>query len=164
MWFKTSIVTQKFQRTAFRVRLLVPLDVPHQPSYELSSMILNSHCKPRPSVFVADRRATVLSEVGIANLCYRESVEDRVHQALPDRLEAIHELFGQIPDTLEDVWVQKDLRDEAAAHQLIDRTIATRNPFDFRYSKVEDADWETCSAVLNKTSVKELMFSGWKSQ
>ena len=44
------------------------------------------------------------SEIWIANLRYRDSVEDRVHQVLADRLEAIHELFGQIPDTLEDVW------------------------------------------------------------
>lgn len=109
------------------------------------------------------RIGQVRSEVWIANLRYRDSVEDRVHQVLADRLEAIHELFGQIPDTLEDVWVQIALKDEAAAEQLIDRTTATRNPFDIKYSKVEDADWETCSAVLNKTSVRELMSSGWKS-
>ena len=37
------------------------------------------------------------SEIWIANLRYRESVEDRVHQVLASRLEAIHGLFGQIP-------------------------------------------------------------------
>lgn len=100
-------------------------------------------------------------EVWIANLRYRGSVEDRVHQVLADRLEAIHGLFGQIPDTLEDVWVQVALNDEAAANQLIDRTTATRNPFDEKYSKVEDADWETCASVLNGLTVKELLSSGW---
>lgn len=80
------------------------------------------------------------NEIWIANLRYRDSVEDRVHQVLADRLEAIHGLFGQIPDTLEDVWVQVALNDEAAANQLIDRSTATRNPFDAKYSKVEDAD------------------------
>ena len=62
------------------------------------------------------------SEIWIANLRYRGSVEDRVHQVLADRLEAIHGLFGQIPDTLEDVWVQVALNDEQSANQLIDRT------------------------------------------
>ena len=80
---------------------------------------------------------------------------------LADRLEAIHGLFGQIPDTLEDVWVQVALNDEKAANQLIDRTAATRNPFDVKYSKVEDADWETCATVLNDISMKELMSQGW---
>ncbi len=101
------------------------------------------------------------SEIWIANLRYRDSVEDRVHQVLADRLESIHGLFGQIPDTLEDVWVQIALHDEQAARQLIDRTTATRNPFDVKYSKVEDADWETCTSVLNKVSMREILTKGW---
>ena len=101
------------------------------------------------------------SEIWIANLRYRGSVEDRVHEVLADRLEAIHGLFGQIPDTLEDVWVQIALNDEQAAKQLIDRTTATRNPFDAKYSKVEDADWETCSLVLEPLAVKEQLSRGW---
>ena len=101
------------------------------------------------------------SEVWIANLRYRGSVEDRVHQVLADRLEAIHGLFGQIPDTLEDVWVKVALNDEKAASQLIDRTAATRNPFDAKYSKVEDDDWETCASVLNGVSMKELLSKAW---
>ncbi len=101
------------------------------------------------------------NEIWIANLRYRDSVEDRVHQVLADRLEAIHGLFGQIPDTLEDVWVQVALNDEAAANQLIDRSTATRNPFDAKYSKVEDADWETCAVVLNGLSMREMLSQGW---
>ncbi len=101
------------------------------------------------------------SEIWIANLRYRDSVEDRVHQVLANRLEAIHGLFGQIPDTLEDVWVQVALNDEQTARQLIDRTVATRNPFDVKYSRVEDADWETCSVVLNPIRVKEILSIGW---
>ena len=101
------------------------------------------------------------SEIWIANLRYRDSVEDRVHQVLADRLAAIHTLFGQIPDTLEDVWVNVALRDEQEAQRLIDRSTTTRNPFDIKYSKVEDADWETCTSVLNAISIKELLSKGW---
>ncbi len=100
-------------------------------------------------------------EVWIANLRYRDSVEDRVHQVLASRLESIHNLFGQIPDTLEDVWVNVALKDEAEARLLIDRASATRNPFDTKYSKVEDADWETCSMVLDPLAVKEQLSKGW---
>ncbi len=101
------------------------------------------------------------NEVWIANLRYRGSVEDRVHNVLADRLEAIHDLFGQIPDTLEDVWVQVALNDEAEANQLIDRAAATRNPFDVKYSRVEDANWEACSSVLNPISVREILEKRW---
>ena len=47
-----------------------------------------------------------------------------------------------------------------AARRLIDQTTATRNPFDVKYGKVEDADWETCASVLNAVSVKELFSRG----
>ena len=101
------------------------------------------------------------NQIWIANLRYRDSVEDRVHHVLAERLQAIHELFGQIPDTLEDVWVRVALNDEAEIAELIDRTTATRNPFDKKYSKVEDDDWESCSTVLSSIGVRELMEKGW---
>ncbi len=69
-------------------------------------------------------------------------------------------MFGQIPDTLEDVWTHVALNDEQAARQLIDRTASTRNPFDVKYSKVEDADWETCATVLNRVTVREARQTG----
>jgi hypothetical protein len=33
--------------------------------------------------------------------------------------------------------------------------------FDVKYSKVEDADWETCASVLNGVRMKELLSLGW---
>ena len=83
------------------------------------------------------------------------------NQVLADRLESIHQLFGQIPDTLEDVWVKLALESEQEALQLIDRTAATQNPFDAKYSKVEDADWETCALVLDPLAVREQLSCGW---
>jgi hypothetical protein len=101
-------------------------------------------------------------EVWVANLRYRGSVEDRVHQLLSQRLEAIHTLFGQIPDTLEDIWVQVAQGERAEAEKLIDRTVAlSRNPFDAKYSRVEDVDWETSAAVLDPIELGETMRQGW---
>jgi hypothetical protein len=107
------------------------------------------------------RIGQIRSEVLIANLRYQDSVEDRVHQVLADRLEAIHGIFGQIPDTLEDVWVQVALNNEEEARQIIDQTSVSRNPFDEKYSKVEDADWVTCATVLNSLTTRELFSKGW---
>ena len=101
-------------------------------------------------------------EVWIAYLRYRGSVEDRVHNLLSSRLEAIHTLFGQIPDTLKDVWVQIAEHDEAKARELIERTVETQNPFDVKYSKVEDAQWESCTTVLNAFSTGELLRKPWR--
>jgi SNF2 family DNA or RNA helicase len=43
--------------------------------------------------------------VDLLNLRYRGSVEDRVHLVLAERLQNIHNIFGQVPDTLEDIWI-----------------------------------------------------------
>ena len=101
-------------------------------------------------------------EVWVANLRYRGSVEDRVHQLLSQRLAAIHTLFGQIPDTLEDIWVQVAQGEREDANKLIDRTIAlSRNPFDAKYSRVEDVDWESSTSVLDPVELGETMRQGW---
>ncbi len=101
-------------------------------------------------------------EVWVANLRYRGSVEDRVHQLLSQRLAAIHTLFGQIPDTLEDIWVQVAQGEREEANRLIDRTVAlNRNPFDAKYSRVEDIDWESSAVVLDPVEIGETLRQAW---
>ena len=98
---------------------------------------------------------------GYWHIGYRGSVKVRVHDGLAGRLEAIHDLFRQIPDTLEDVWVETAMSNEEAAKQLIDRTSITRNPFDAKYSKVEDTDWETSPLVMDPSAVKKILRKSW---
>jgi superfamily II DNA/RNA helicase len=101
-------------------------------------------------------------EVWIANLRYADSVEDRVHELLSQRLAAIHTLFGQIPDTLEDAWVDVALGNEEEAKKRINAAASLpRNPFDEKYSHVVDADWETTSRVIDPMEVKAILTQGW---
>jgi hypothetical protein len=106
------------------------------------------------------RMGQVREEVFIYNLRYRGSVEDRVHELLSSRLQAIHDLFGQLPDTLEDAWVAVALRDEERARQIID-AVPREHPFELRYHRVEHVDWESCSRVLDSESQQELLRQGW---
>lgn len=89
--------------------------------------------------------------IKILNLRYKDSVEARVHEVLSDRLRAISDLFGQIPDVLKDVWVEIALDNLAAAQRLIE-DVPNTNPFDERYSVLRDVpEWDTWKEVLNKT-------------
>lgn len=106
------------------------------------------------------RIGQIQDEVWILNLRYRDSVEDRVHELLSSRLEEIHGLFGQIPDVLQDVWVDFALGEIERAKKLIDN-IEPRHPFDERYSKVENIDWEDCSQILNEAEKLVLLRKGW---
>jgi len=99
-------------------------------------------------------------EVLIYNMRYKDSVEDRVHQLLSERLENIRNMFGQVPDTLEDVWVAAALRDEEEAKRVID-AVPKRHPFEMRYDQIENVDWESCSRVLDSMSQLEVLREGW---
>ena len=99
-------------------------------------------------------------EVDILNLRYRDSVEDRVHELLSDRLENINSMFGQIPDILESVWIDVAKGEIEAANTRI-REIKEKHPFDKRYSKVNDLDWESCSTVLRADDIKNRMMTKW---
>ena len=98
--------------------------------------------------------------VTIYNMRYGESVEDRVHELLSSRLQSIRQLFGQIPDTLEDVWTQVALGQRAEAQRIID-ALPERHPFEIRYQQVEKVDWESCATVLSADAKREALREGW---
>jgi len=98
--------------------------------------------------------------VYVYNMRYRGSVEDRVHQLLSQRLAAISGMFGQLPDTLEDVWVTMAQRGAQEAQQKIDE-VPTVHPFQLRYDRISNVDWESCSEVLDAGVQLQMLAGGW---
>ena len=134
-----------------RLGTLINLDLPWNPSR------LEQH-KGR-----IQRIGQVRPEVDVYNMRYAGSVEDRVHELLSQRLESITRLFGQLPDTLEDVWIQVALGEIEAAKQTID-AVPARHPFDLRYHEVKHVDWESCAQVLADDTRREWLACGWSSR
>lgn len=98
--------------------------------------------------------------VEIYNMRYKDSVEDRVHDLLSNRLRDIHNLFGQIPDVLEDVWVAVALGEKERAKKIIDELPKT-HPFEIRYTQVEKIDWESWREVLDASEKERILSQGW---
>jgi hypothetical protein len=98
--------------------------------------------------------------VSIYNMRYKESVEDRVHELLSDRLENIHKMFGQLPDILEDVWIEVAQGQIERAKQIIDG-LPEKHPFDIRWNKIEKVPWESCARVLESTEKRAYLSKGW---
>lgn len=97
------------------------------------------------------------------NLRYKDSVEDKVHQALSDRLKEIHNLFGQIPDVLKNVWIETALDNIQEAKRLIEDLPQT-NPFDNRYANIEAVpQWDTWSEVVNRREKLDELRKPWNS-
>lgn len=97
----------------------------------------------------------------IYNMRYKDSIEDKVHSRLSKRLENISDIFGQIPDVLEDVWINIALGEEEKALQLIDE-VPEKHPFENRYNRgVAHIDWESCSKVLDNKEKRRYLEKGW---
>lgn len=76
-------------------------------------------------------------------------------------MQAIHDIFGQIPDTLEGAWVKVALGEELEARKMIETADKVKHPFDAKYSVVHDAKWEDCPVVINPVGMLELLSRGW---
>ena len=131
-----------------RLGTLINLDLPWNPSrLEQRKGRIQRIGQPR-------------SEVGVYNMRYANSVEDRVRRLLSERLENISRLFGQLPDTLEDVWVRVALGEIEAAKQTID-AVPDEHPFALRYREVRPVDWESCARVLADDARRRSLIRGW---
>ncbi len=102
-------------------------------------------------------------KVLIYNMRYKGSVEDRVHDMLSKRLQNISSIFGQLPDVLEDVWVQVAMGKKAEAEKIID-AVPVQHPFELKYEKqaIGNVDWETCTQVLNEREKRKCLMEGWR--
>ena len=99
----------------------------------------------------------------IYNMRYKDSVEDNVHRRLSERLENVRTLFGQIPDTLEDVWVSEALDSEQEIEKQILKA-ENLHPFEVKYNQnaiSTDTAWESCFEVMNEKERRELLIGGW---
>ena len=131
-----------------RLGTLVNLDLPWNPS----------RLEQRKGRI--QRIGQVRAEVDVCNMRYAGSVEDRVHALLSERCEHISALFGQLPDTLEDVWVQVALGELAEAQRTID-AVPRQHPFALRYRDVRHVDWESCARVLDDAARRTTLERGW---
>ncbi|ORC33984.1 hypothetical protein B4O97_13935 [Marispirochaeta aestuarii] len=106
-----------------------------------------------------------LETIEILNLRYKDSVEDKVHERLSGRLQAIHALFGQIPEVLQNVWIKAAIEDlEEAQKYIEDFQNKAKNPFQGRYEQMDGVpqDWDTWKEVVNKHEKIQELRKGWK--
>ena len=107
------------------------------------------------------RIGQINNTIHVFNMRYKDSVEDRVHDLLSSRLESITSVFGQLPDTLEDVWIDVAKGEIKNAKQIIDN-VPKKHPFENRYNTgVTNIDWDSCSKVLDKKEKRKYFKTEW---
>lgn len=90
------------------------------------------------------------------NLVYAQTRDEKVYSVLPRRLKDKFDIFGSLPDTLDDEWIEGQERMDEELDKYIERHQAAKNAFEIRYQTRESVDpgkerWELCSKVLART-------------
>jgi hypothetical protein len=75
-----------------------------------------------------------------------------------------YDIFGSLPDTIEDEWIEDVERLEEMMNTYIHLRKQARNAFEIRYENQVDPNaerWELCSRVLSRRDVVERLSTPW---
>ena len=102
--------------------------------------------------------------VDMLNLVNQHTVDEVVHERLSERMQDRYNLFGALPDTLSDHWIDDiETLSEKLDQYIRDQRAA--NAFDLRYNATvapAGPDWRDCAAVLSRTDLLALLSEGWR--
>jgi SNF2 family DNA or RNA helicase len=109
------------------------------------------------------RFGQVRDKVDMLNLVNEQTVDEKVYERLSERMRDRYNLFGALPDTIKDEWIE----DIETLGEKLDEFINAQkqaNGFDLRYNTraaPTGKDWRDCASVLSRTDFVKLMSAGW---
>lgn len=110
------------------------------------------------------RFGQVREKVDMLNLVNEETVDEKVYTRLSERMRNRYDLFGSLPDTIKDEWIEDiEHLDEKMDEYISAQKQATG--FDLRYkstSEPSESDWRACTNVLSRNDFLELMTASWR--
>ena len=100
------------------------------------------------------------------NLVYAQTRDEKVYNVLSRRLKDKFDIFGSLPDTLDDEWIDDQEQMDEELDKYIERRQSAKNSFEIRYQTQDSIDpgkerWELCSKVLSRNELLERLNDGW---
>ena len=102
--------------------------------------------------------------VDMLNLVYHDTQDEKVYSVISRRLKDKFDIFGGVPDTIEDEWIDNIEKLEEKMDEYIHLRTKARDVFELRYKETIDPDanrWELCSRVLARKDVVEKLSESW---
>lgn len=94
---------------------------------------------------------------------YANTHDEKIYAVLSRRIRDRYDLFGSLPDTIEDEWIQDIENLDEYLSQFTEKK-RRANAFDLRYGQTvmpEGPGWELCEKVLARRDVIERLSEGW---
>jgi len=102
--------------------------------------------------------------VDMLNLVYQDTQDEKIYQVLSRRMKDRYDIFGGLPDTIEDDWIDTKEKLEQMMDEYIHLRHQARDVFEIRYQQTIDPDrdrWELCSRVLSRRDVIDQLSLPW---
>lgn len=101
--------------------------------------------------------------VDMLNLVFEQTVDESIYERLSERMRDRYDLFGSLPDTIRDEWID-DI--ETLGEKLDEYINAQRSAtgFDLRYTGTmmpPEKDWRDCTEVLSRRDFAVLLSLAW---
>jgi SNF2 family DNA or RNA helicase len=102
--------------------------------------------------------------VDMLNLVYSETQDEKVYRVLSERLRDTYDIFGSLPDTIDDEWIENEeaLRNHMDVY-MHERKKA-QDAFTVKYRRTIDSDahlWERCASVLSRRDIVRKLSEPW---
>lgn len=101
--------------------------------------------------------------VDMLNLVFEQTVDEKIYERLSERMKSRYDLFGSLPDTIKDEWID----DVETLGERLDEYInaqKTATGFDLRYTATmlpPEKDWREFTEVLSRRDLATLMSAAW---
>lgn len=102
--------------------------------------------------------------VDMLNLVYHGTQDEKVYGALSQRMKDRFDIFGSLPDTIRDEWIDDEADLEEELRIYWERRKDAQTAFQARYRDTIDPDanrWELCSKVLSRRDVISKLSESW---
>mgnify|MGYP003394587837 CR=1 FL=1 len=110
------------------------------------------------------RFGQVRATVDMLNLVYHHTQDERVYDVLSRRMKDRYDIFGGLPDTIEDDWIENVEELDKRMDEYIHLRDQARNTFEVRYQETIEPNrerWDLCSRVLSRRDVMNKMSEPW---
>lgn len=102
--------------------------------------------------------------VDMLNLVYHGTQDEAVYRVLSRRMKDRYDIFGGLPDTIEDDWIETEAILEMEMDEYIHLRKQAQDVFELRYQETIDPNqerWDLCSRVLSRRDVVDRLSLPW---
>jgi SNF2 family DNA or RNA helicase len=102
--------------------------------------------------------------VDMLNLVYSDTQDEKVYNVLSERLRDTYDIFGSLPDTIDDDWIQDEEELNNRMDEYIHERKKAQDSFSIKYRSTLDPEahqWERCASVLSRRDIVNVLSEPW---